>query len=119
MAESSKETRQAIEELNAYFHSGTLCGQVFYDQLAVLGIDCDKSWMVDVRSERDRHYCGSLIASNGKVYEFDVDLDDACASTWADVSTAAGAEYQRLRAVQPDARLAVALDLFFERNRFG
>ncbi|MBI5546380.1 MAG: hypothetical protein HY901_21035 [Deltaproteobacteria bacterium] len=113
MAETNAEqARQSLSVLNAYFRARTLCGQVLYDQLAVLGLDADASVMIDLHSQTEEAYSGLLIGSNGRVYEFSVDLVHAERSTWKDVTESATAECQRLGEREPSARLVVAFEAF-------
>jgi hypothetical protein len=113
------QAREAMSVLNAYFHARTLCGQGFYDQLAVLGIDPDRSVMVEVTSGDNGYYRGSLIAASGKVYEFAVDLKDPSLSRWKDVSARANIQYQLYKQALPDSPLVLAFDLFWSSRPVG
>ena len=77
---------QELRELNSRFHDGKLLPSEFEKQLRSAGVDQLKSVLVEVFPDGCNTYVGVLITQNKVVFEFDIDLDDAAASVWVDIT---------------------------------
>lgn len=77
---------QALAELNRRFRARALVGEAFYVQMMARGFLYAQSVLVSIVPDGSNTYLGKIIRQDGRVFEFDVDLDDPELSSWTDVS---------------------------------
>ena len=112
-----EESRKALLEVNDRFWRRGLLGPAFYAQLGEHGFDCARSLLVVAVPEGSNTYSGNIIRQDGRVFEFDVDLDLPHLSQWEDITQSFLNKCRRLEPVEPWADPVVALALFGEIHR--
>jgi hypothetical protein len=78
--------RRALAELNRRFRARELVGEAFYVQMMARGFAYAECVLVWVVPDGSNTYVGKIIRQDGRVFDFDVDLDDPALSSWTDVS---------------------------------
>jgi hypothetical protein len=78
--------RQALANLNRRFRARELVGEAFYVQLTAQGFACAQCVLVSVVPDGSSTYLGKIIRQDGRVFDFDVDLDGPALSSWTDVT---------------------------------
>jgi len=86
VAEKVAFVKHDVIELNDKFHNKKLLGDSFYKQLMQAGFAYRQCALVEVFPDSGNTYCGAVIKQDGKVFEFDIDLDDPDYSLFKDVS---------------------------------
>jgi hypothetical protein len=77
---------QALADLNRRFRARELIGEAFYVQMLARGFAYPRCVLVSLVPDGSNTFVGKLIRQDGKVFDFDVDLDDPALSSWTDVS---------------------------------
>lgn len=77
---------EALVKLNEYFHSHKMLPSSFYQQLMQTGFQFAKSVMIELVPDGSNTYFGKIIRQDGRVFEFDVDLDSSECSTLDDIT---------------------------------
>jgi hypothetical protein len=77
---------RAFAELNGRFRAGELIGEAFYVEMIARGFNHAQCVLVSVVPDGANTYVGRIIRQDGRVFDFDVDLDDPALSSWTDVS---------------------------------
>lgn len=111
--ESAKEE---LIQLNEKFHKKLLVTEVFYKQLMQNGFAYRQCLLVSIFPDSSNTYTGALIRQDGNVFEFDIDLDSAEASSWENVTDSFLEQCERNKVVKPWLKEVVAYSLFNELN---
>lgn len=85
-SQKAESARHALEELNRRFHARKLAGKGFYAQLMEQGFAHGQCVLVSLVPDGANTYVGKIIRQDGRMFEFDVDLDVPALSSWTDVS---------------------------------
>lgn len=108
--------REELADLNAKLHGRSLLTESFYRQLMQAGFAYRQCFLVSLVPDGSNTFFGQVIRQDGRVFEFDLDLDSAQFSSWTDVTDAFLKRYERNRKSKPWAKEVVAYD-FFKANR--
>ena len=103
-----------VKALNDKFRNKLLLTDEFYVQLKHFGFKLKNSVIISLIPEGGNTYSGVLIRHEGKVFEFDLDLDDVNYSQLDDVTNDFLSEYDRMKKVKPWMVEVVAYELFKE-----
>lgn len=107
-------TREELVELNNKFHRKTLLNDVFYKQLMQAGFAYRKCLLISIFPDGANTFCGKMIRQDGRVVEFDIDLDADKFSSWEDVTDSFNEMYAKNNRIKPWLKEIVAYDLFRE-----
>ena len=72
-----RDDNEALVKLNEYFHSHKILPSSFYQQLMQAGFQSAKSVMIGLVPDGSNTYFGKIIRQDGRVFEFDMDLDSS------------------------------------------
>jgi hypothetical protein len=77
---------RALAELNQRFCARELLGEAFYVEMRARGFIHAQCVLVSIAPDGSNTYFGRIIRQDGRVFDFDVDLDDSAFSSWIDVT---------------------------------
>lgn len=75
MSIQAQRYKHSLKLLNQKFHALAIEPYAIYQELLLLGVDIQKSLLIDLCPDSGNTYCGSLIDQNGDYKEFDIDCD--------------------------------------------
>jgi hypothetical protein len=78
--------RRELVELNNRFRDRKLASPSFYSQLMQAGFAYAACVLVSLVPDGANTFIGKVIRQDGRVFEFDVDLDSPQFTTWRDVT---------------------------------
>ncbi len=84
----------------------------FYDQLRDKDFEYLKCVLVNVFPDDFNSYCGRIIRQDGRIFKFDLEMDEKESSLWDDVTDKFLETYRQLRKSKPWTVEVVAVQLF-------
>jgi hypothetical protein len=110
-------TRSSLEKLNKDFYELKIIGNSFYGQLSDNNVDVWKSVLVCIAPDGDNTFIGTLIRQDGKVFEFDLDIEDPVYSNWTEISEQFFEVLEKNLNSKPWSDDVVAYQLFKEMSK--
>lgn len=111
-ARKIESAKKEVVDVNTKFHQKTLLDSEFYRQLMQAGFIYSECILISIFPDGSNTYCGKIIRQDGRVIEFDIDIDASDYSRWADITDTFHGIYEKNKKSKPWMKEVVAYDLF-------
>lgn len=108
--------RTLLIDQNQEFHEMRMLPPSFYNQLKDKNFEYLRCVLVNVFPDDFNSYCGRIIRQDGRIFKFDLEMNEKECSIWEDVTDEFLETYNRINKSKPWSDEVIAVQLFNENS---